>query len=138
MYPALDKRIPSLSNHCVELSEGQSTEFTCVYNASTNQSVTITTWKFNEELLKHNSSHCTMITQYGNDPVNFNRVLSRITLLNVKPNNTGTYTCQCVYNSKVIVNDEEGIVSEAANFCLKVKPYIKVKPGQEYIRFLVF
>ena len=127
MYPTLDT---NPNNQCVEVKEGRSIQFTCIYNASTNSNITITTWKFNEELLEHDSSHYTMITQYGSDPVNFNRVLSRITLSNVIHDNAGTYTCQCAYNPK-FVNDK-GIVSDAANFCLKVKP------GQEYIRFLVF
>ena len=105
---------------CVELTEGQSTEFTCIYNASTDPNVTIATWEFNEELLEHDSSHYTMTTQYGSDPVNVNHVLSRITLTNVKHDNAGTYTCQCVYNPKVIV-DDQAVVSEAASFCLKVK-----------------
>ena len=127
VYPTLDT---NPNNQCVEVKEGQSIQFTCIYNASTDRNVTITTWKFNEELLEHDSSHYTIITHYGSDPVNFNRVLSRITLSNVIPDNAGTYTCQCAYNPKIF-NDKD-VVSEAANFCLKVKP------GQEYIRFLVF
>ena len=129
VYPALDKWIPGPNNQCIELTEGQSTEFTCIYTASTNPYVTNTTWKFNGELLKHNSSHYTMITQYGNGPINLNRVLSRITLSNVVPDNAGTYACQCGYNSSVI-NEKENVVSEAANFCLRVKPdHNTVKSG---------
>ena len=125
MYPTLDKHIPSANNKCVELTEGQSTEFTCIYNASTDPNITITTWEFNEVLLEHNSSHYTMTTQYGNDPANINRVLSRIVLSNVKHDNAGTYICQCAYNPKVIVDDKD-VVSEAASVCLKVKS------GQQY------
>ena len=117
--PTLDKTLPVAYNQCVELNEGQSTEFTCIYNASTNPDVTITTWKFNNRLLKHNSSHYTMTTEYDSDHSNLNRVLSRLRLLNVIPDNTGTFTCQCAFISNVI--DEE-VVSEAASFCLKVKP----------------
>ena len=61
-----------------------------------------------------------MTTQYGSDPVNVNHVMSRITFSNVKPDNEGTYTCQCSYNSEIIVNDKD-VVSEAADFSLKVK-----------------
>ena len=67
-----------------------------------------------------------MTTQYGSDPVNFNCVLSRIVLSNVAHDNAGTYTCQCVYNPKVIIDDKD-VVSEAASICLKVN-----KPGQWY------
>ena len=119
VHPTLDKTFPIANDQCIELSEGQSTEFTCIYNASTNPSVTITTWRFNGKLLEHNSSHYTIITQYNNS----NRVLSRLTLLSVSHDNTGTYTCQCAFNSSVV--DKE-VVSEAANFCLNVKS------GQHY------
>ena len=82
-------------------------------------------------MLEHNSNHYTITTQYANDPVNVNRVLSRIVLSNVKHDNAGTYTCQCVYNPKVIVDDKD-VVSESASFCLEVKPDQQVKPGQRY------
>ena len=48
MEPVIDTWDPKLNEKCIELDEGQSTIFTCIYNASTNPNVTIPTWKFNE------------------------------------------------------------------------------------------
>ena len=122
-YPTLYKTYPNASSHCIELNEGQSTEFTCIYHASADPNVTITTWKFNEELLEqNNSSHYTVVTKYGIDPLHRNSVLSRLILSNLKPDNAGIYTCQCVYSSNVYVNGKDNIGSEAASFCVKVDP----------------
>ena len=110
------------NDHCIELNEGQSTEFTCIYHASTNPNITITTWRFNEELLEQNLSHHTVVTKYGIDPIHRKSVLSRLVLSNVIPNNNGTYTCQCVYNSTVIASHKDNVVSRAASFCLEVNP----------------
>ena len=123
-YPTLDR---TSSNRSVELTEGQFFELKCIYNASINPSVTIPTWKFNDELLEQNSSHYTMITDFGSDPTNPNRVVSKLILSKVIPDNTGTYTCQCAYNSEVV--NHEGVTSQASSF------YIKVKSGQyEYAK----
>ena len=119
VYPTLVEQLPSnLNSKCIEVNEGQSTEFGCKYLASTNPNITITTWKFNEVPLQNNSSHYTMLTDYGTDPINANSVLSRLLLSNVVAENAGTYTCQCGYNSHVIYN--KGIVSDTGKFCLKV------------------
>ena len=75
------------SRKCVELYEGQSTKFTCIYIASTNSSVTITTWTYNDETLQHNISHYTMLTEYGTDPINVNHVSSRLVFSNVTADN---------------------------------------------------
>ena len=118
MYPTLVEQLPpNANNTCIELYEGHSTEFGCKYTASTDPNVTITTWKFNEVPLQHNSSHYTIITDYGTDPINANSVLSRLKLSNAVAENAGTYTCQCGYNSDVY---NKGIVSNTAYFCLKV------------------
>ena len=61
-----------------------------------------------------------MITHYGNDPRNLKHVLSKLILSNLKPDHAGTYTCQCVYSSKVYVSGKDNIGSEAASFCVKV------------------
>ena len=111
----------------MEVDEGQSVEFTCVYNASTNPNVTITTWKFDADFLKHNSSHYTLTTRYGNDPINVNHVLSKLLLSDVIPDNAGTYVCQCSY-SQIIYNKNNHVTSGANSFCLNVKPH--VKPGE--------
>ena len=117
MLPTLDKWVPSSS---VEVLEGHSTEFTCIYNASTNPNITITTWKFEEEYLQHNSAHYTMTTKYGTDPANANHVLSKIQLSNVALDNAGTYSCQCVYNRSTIYS-KHTFDSETKSFHLKVK-----------------
>ena len=119
--PTLDQSLSSPNNRCVELIEGQSTEFTCIYNASTNPNIAITTWRFNGELLEQNSSHYTMITKPGYDPINLNRVLSRLILSNLVSDNSGTYSCQCAYNSTAIAGHNH-VVSKANNYCLKVNP----------------
>ena len=129
MLPALDKWLPYPNNNSIEVDEGHSIEFTCIYNASTNPNVTMATWNFEEDYLKHNSSHHTMTTEYGTDPANAKRILSRLILLNVVPDDTGTYTCQCVYNSDIIYN-KEMFCSATESFHVKVKP--KVKSGQHY------
>ena len=118
--PTLDKWS---KNQCVELSKGHSTEFFCIYNASTDPNITITTWRFNEELLEQNSSHYTMITRYGgSDPLHRNQVFSTLIISNVIPALNGTYTCQCEYNSTALINQKDNVVSRAASFCLKVIP----------------
>ena len=124
VLPTLDKWFP---NSSVEIDEGQSTKFICTYNASTNPNVTITTWKFEEDFLQHNSSHYIIITEYGYDPINPNHVLSRLILSNVVSDNAGIYTCQCVYNRDIIYS--KGIFySGTESFNVKVKP--KVESGQ--------
>ena len=86
---------------------------------STNSSVTITTWTCNGETLQHNTSHYTMLTEYGTDPINTNHVSSRLVFSNVIANNTGTYTCQCGYNRNIISNNQDiAIVSNTISFCL--------------------
>ena len=118
VHPVLHKWHPP-SSKCVELYEGQSTDFTCIYTASPNSSVTITTWTYNDETLPHNTSHYTMLTEYGTDPINANHVSSSLVFSNVIANNTGTYSCQCGYNQNIISNNQE-IVSNTTSFCLKV------------------
>ena len=120
VQPTLHKWLTDPSSKCVELHEAQSTEFTCIYIASTNPNVTITTWKYNDKPLRRNSSHYTMITIYGTDPINAHHVSSRLIFSNVTVDNTGTYTCQCGYNQNVIINHDQDIVSNTTSFCLKV------------------
>ena len=120
--PTLDQSLSSLNKRCVERNEGQSAELTCIYNASTNLNITITTWRFNGELLKENLSHYTIITKPGGDPRNLNRVLSRLILSNLTSDNGGTYTCQCVYNSTAIAGHKDNMFSKANSYCLKVNP----------------
>ena len=81
-WPTLVSQLPS---QYVELNEGEAINLTCIYHASTNPNVTITTWKFNEEILDHNSSHYTVITNYGgsDDPLYHNRVSSRLIISDV-------------------------------------------------------
>ena len=129
MLPTLDKWLPYPNNDSIEVDEGHSIEFTCIYNASTNRNVTMATWNFKEDYLKHNSSRHTMTTEYGTDPANAKRILSRLILSNVVPDDAGTYTCQCVYNSDIIYN-KETFCSGTESFHVKVKP--KVKSGQHY------
>ena len=116
VHPTLDKWVP---NSTVEVDEGHSTEFTCIYNASTNPNIRIASWKL-EDFLQHNSDHYTMITMNGTDPINANRILSKLKISNVASDNAGTYTCQCVYNASTIY-DEKTFYSETASFHLKVK-----------------
>ena len=115
MYPVIDTWDPI--DKYIELDEGQSTTFTCIYTASTNSSVTITTWKFYEMSLQINSSHYTDITKYDSS-----LVISILKLSNVTTNDTGNYTCQCGYNPSVInVNsDVNKINSNTVTFSLKV------------------
>ena len=115
--PTLDKWMPSSS---IEVDEGHSTEFICIYNASTNPNITITTWKFEEEFLQHNSDHYTMTTESGTDPINANQILSKLQISNVASDDAGTYICQCVYNKSTIYG-EETFYSGAGSFHLKVK-----------------
>ena len=129
MLPTLDKWLPYPNNESIEVDEGQSIELRCMYSASTNPNVTMATWKYNEDFLQHNSAHYTMITEYGTDPANANGIMSRLILLNVAPDDAGTYTCQCVYNSDIIYN-KEMFCSGTERFHVKVKP--KVKSGQHY------
>ena len=126
VFPTLDKWLPS-PNNSVEIDEGQSTEFMCVYNASTDPIITMTTWKFEEDYLEHNTSHHIMTTEYGTDPANANRVLSKFILSNVGLGNAGTYTCRCVYNRNIIYS-KEPVYSGAESFHVKVKP--RAKSGQ--------
>ena len=121
VQPTLHKWVPDPSSKCVELHEGQSTEFICIYTASTNPNITVTTWKYNGEPLQHNSSHYTMITIYGTDPINANHVSSRLVFSNVTTDNNGTYTCQCGYK---IINHNQDIVFNTTIFCLKVNATI--------------
>ena len=125
VYPTIDKWLPS-SSKSVEIYEGDSTEFTCIYNASTDPNITIITWKFEENYLQHNSSHYTMITDYGTDPANANQVLSKLQLSNVVPDNTGTYSCQCLYNGSMIYGNRK-FYSRAENF------HLEVIPGQVFV-----
>ena len=82
VYPTLVEQLPSnAKNKCIEHYEGKSTEFGCKYRASTDPNVTITTWKFKEIPLHHNSSHHTIITDYGTDPININSVLSGLIII---------------------------------------------------------
>ena len=124
VYPTLDKWLPTPNNKCIELDEGHSTELTCTYTASTDPNITIPTWKFNEELIRHDSNHYTITTYYGNDPININHVFSKLTLSKATHDNTGTYTCQCAYNRMSIDSDNphKNIVSNPVSFCIKVKP----------------
>ena len=115
MYPVIDTWDPI--DKYIELDEGQSTTFTCIYTASTNSSVTITTWKFYENFLS-NSSHYTITTRYD-DPLNINHVKSILRLSDVVNGNTGSYTCQCGYNPSVI-NVNSNINSNTVTFSLKV------------------
>ena len=115
MWPTLDKWEPNYTNN-IEIYEGESTEFTCIYNASTNPNITITSWKFKEYYLHHNSSHYTMTTTHGNA----NYVISRLNLSDVSPEHAGTYSCQCVYNRDKIYGKGE-FHSRAKSFHLKVK-----------------
>ena len=117
MRPTLD--MPSYSS----VIEGHSTEFTCIYNASTNLNLTITTWKFEEDYLQYNSTHYTMTTEFGTDPANVNRILSKLILSNVVADNAGTYTCQCVYNREMMYS-KGTVYSETKIF------YLEVKSGQ--------
>ena len=91
--PTLDKWVPGSS---IEIDEGHSTEFTCKYNAITNTNITITNWKFEDDYLQHNSDHYTMTTEYGTDPINANRIVSKPQISNVAFDDAGTYICQCV------------------------------------------
>ena len=115
--PTLDKWAP---NSTVEVDKGHSTEFTCIYNASTNPNITMATWKFEEDFLQHNSDHYTMVTINGTDPINANRILSKLKISNVASDNAGTYTCRCVYNTSTIYG-EKTFYSETGSFRLKVK-----------------
>ena len=62
-----------------------------------------------------------MTTEYGTDPANGNRILSKLKISNVTPDIAGIYTCQCVYNSDNIYGKAE-FYSRAETFHLKVKP----------------
>ena len=101
---------------------GQSTEFACRYVASTNPNITITVWKFNAELLQHNSSRHTIITDYGKI-----HVWSRLILSSITTNDTGIYTCQCSYNLNIY---NKGITSNTTSFCLKVNATSTTCKGQ--------
>ena len=125
MLPTLYKWLPY--NDSVEVDEGHATEFKCIYDASTNPNITMATWNFEEDYLEHNSSHYTMITEYGTDPANADRILSRLILSNVALDNAGTYTCQCIYNRDIIYS-KETFCSGAESFRVKVRP--REKSGQ--------
>ena len=120
MIPTLDKWLPS-PNTSVEIDEGYFTEFTCIYNASTNPNITIAIWKFNGRILDDNSSHYEMITKYGTDPANTYHILSVLNLLSIATENAGNYTCQCIYNTSTLYSKEQ-FYSEAKSFHLKIKP----------------
>jgi len=120
IYPTIDRWYPN-NDKGIEHDEGQSTEFTCVYNASTDPSVTITSWIFNENRLTHNTSHYSITTQYGADPANINHVKSTLKLSKVVPDDSGTYVCQLAYNSQIIYDKKE--VSSSTSFCLRVNPH---------------
>lgn len=62
-----------------------------------------------------------MITEYGTNPANAFHVLSLLRLINIVPENAGTYTCQCTYNTSTLYNKKQ-FYSEAKSFHLKVKP----------------
>ena len=125
-YPTLDEWLPTNpSNKCIEVCVGQSTKFACRYVASTDPNITITAWKFNAELLQHNSSRRTIITDYGT--ITADHVLSRLILSSVTTNDTGIYTCQCSYH---LNNYKKGIVSNTTSFCLKVNATSTACKGQ--------
>ena len=65
---------------------------------STISSVTIATWTYNGETLQHNTSHYTVLTDYGTDPINANHVSSGLVFSNVTADNTRTYSYQCGYD----------------------------------------
>ena len=121
MLPTLDKWLPYPNDDSVEVDEGQSIEFACIYDASTNPNITMATWKFNKDTLQNKSNRYTMITEYGTDPVNTNHVSSRLILSTVVPDNAGNYTCQCIYNRDIIYSEGE-VRLRAETFHLKVKP----------------
>jgi len=108
-------RIPG--KECRDLTTGHSTQFTCVYNASSNPNVTITLWRLNDKLLTHNTSHYTLITEYGVDDLD--KVRSTLIISNAGSAISGTYTCWCEYNQSMIYENEL-FRSSSASVCLRV------------------
>jgi len=83
-------------------TEDSSTQFSCTYNASTDPNITITKWSVNDKAIPHNTSHYTLITEYGIDDLDL--VKSMLIISNVVDDISGTYkfTCWCEYNKRVI------------------------------------
>jgi len=102
---------------CRDLTAGHSTQFTCVYNASSNPNVTITFWRLNDKLLIQNTSHYTLITEYGIDDLD--KVRSTLIISNAVSGIDGTYTCWCEYNQSMMYGNKL-YRSSSASVCLRV------------------
>ena len=102
---------------CENLTTSHSTKFSCTYNASSDPNITIAMWSVNGTLLTHNTSHYTMITEYGIDE--HDQVRSTLTISNVNHDIGGTYTCWCEYNKSLIYGNEM-YRSSSAGTCLRV------------------
>jgi len=74
-------------------------------------------WRLNDKLLTQNTSHYTLITEYGIDDLD--QVRSTLIISNAVSDINGTYTCWCEYNQSMIYNNEV-FRSSSASVCLRV------------------
>ena len=102
---------------CRDVAMGNSVQFSCTYNASSDPNITITRWSFDNKLLSKNTSHYKLITEYGFDQLD--QVRSTLIISNAINDIGGTYTCWCEYNQSLIYENKL-FRSSYASVCLRI------------------
>ena len=112
--------------HNLSMAIGSNANFTCKFEASTDNEIAQLHWEFNGSDLAgchefRERINCT-ITQQHNDT---NYITSTLEIISVQADNAGQYTCYCSYNTSTLnVDGVQTIQSECMSAILSIQPGI--------------
>ena len=110
----------------LNIAIGSNANFTCQFEASTDNKIAQVHWEFNgNDLAGCNKLteriNCT-ITQYNNGT---NNITSTLKIYSIQADNAGQYTCYCSYNTSTLnVDGVQIIQSEHKSATLSIQPGI--------------
>ena len=111
--------------HNVSIINGSNANFTCKFEASTDNEIAQLHLEFNGSDLAgchefRERINCT-ITQYNDTNV----IISTLEIISVQADNAGQYTCYCSYNTSTLnVDGDQTIQSERKSATLSIQPGI--------------
>ena len=112
--------------HNLSMAIGSNANFSCKFEASTDNEIAQLHWEFNDSNLAEchefrERINCT-ITQQSSG---INYIISTLEIISVQADNAGQYTCYCSYNTSTLnVDGDQTIQSERKSATLSIQPGI--------------